>query len=62
MFWEAEGTVSVHKENEVKLSQMDSYDSLIVGDAAWCCFGKTYYEGKIAGVGKKVCMGSVFVL
>ena len=51
MYWEAEDKVSVHKENELK--GQDSRDSLIVGDTASCRFGKTEYEGKIAGVGKK---------
>ena len=27
--------------------------SFIVGDNVSCLFGKTYYEGKIAGVGRK---------
>ena len=53
MFW-VEGTVSVHKENELKLDHAVSYESLRVGDDASCRFKKTYYEGKIAGVGKEV--------
>lgn len=51
MFWAAEAKVSVHKESELK--GQDSQDSFIVGDNASCRFGKTYYEGKIAGVGRK---------
>ena len=50
MFWAIEDKVSIHKENELKAQ--DSQDCLLVGDTASCRFGKTYYEGKIAGVGK----------
>lgn len=54
MIWKVEGAVSAHKDNELmKLDHAVSYDSLIIGDDASCCFRRTYYEGKIAGISKK---------
>lgn len=51
MFWSAEEKVRIHKENALK--GQDCQDLLIVGENASCYFGKIYYEGKVAGIGKK---------
>ena len=51
LFWPEEDKVSIHKEDELKSE--DCHDSLIVGGNASCRFGKIYYEGRIAGIGKK---------
>ena len=51
LFWPEEDKVSIHKEDELK--SQDCHDSLIVGGNASCRFGKIYYEGRIAGIGKK---------
>ena len=56
LFWPEEDKVSIHKEDELKsqeLKSQDCHDSLIVGGNASCRFGKIYYEGRIAGIGKK---------
>ena len=51
MFWEEEGTVSVHKMEELSGQDLDM-KNLKVGDAASCLFKKRFYEGNIAGIGR----------
>ena len=47
MFWAGEAKVSIHKEHELKGHDFN------VGSTASCRFGKVFYDGRIAGIGKK---------
>ena len=53
MHLEDEGTVSMHKEEELSGQDLGSKD-VKVGDATSCVFKKKLYDGKIAGIGKGV--------
>ena len=58
MYWGEEGTVSVHKIEELSRQDLDM-ENMKVGDVASCLFKKKLYEGKIAGIGKAVACSNV---
>ena len=60
VYWpeEDDGTVSIHASTEPKGPQESEHE---VGSPCLVSFGKKFYSGKIAGVGKRVAILLLFV-